>query len=204
MSRLLRIVCLLTFCAFTAFTGKADTFTYTFEAPQFTVGEVTPLLNRSPNVGAASFQASFVSAVAGSYQILVFPANPLFSGNCLVSPLTPNLLTITLNMSVTQVQFVWAQESPGRIDFTSSSGNLSQNSANVGGPFQGGTFVFSSATPFTSFSLAAFGVTGGPVNLAIDNLVLTTPTGVPVPEPASLILLGTGLAAIAKFRKPKR
>ena len=57
-------------------------------------------------------------------------------------------------------------------------GNLSQNSAAVGGGagFQGGTFVFSSATPFSSFTLNAFNVAGAPVNLAIDNLTLTTPT----------------------------
>lgn len=202
MSRILRIVSLLTFCAFTAFTANADTFTYTFAAPQFTVGEVTPLLNRSPNVGAASFQASFVSSVPGRYQIIPFVANPLFSGNSLVSPTPPDLLTISFNMAVTQVQFVWAQEFPGRIDFTSAAGNATQNSADVGGIFQGGTFVFSSATPFTSFSLAAFGVTGGPVNLAIDNLTLTTPTA-NIPEPATILLLGTGLTALTRIRKRK-
>ena len=202
MSRFLRIVCLLTFCALTALTVNADTVTYTFEPPQFTAGEVTPLLNRSPNIGSASFQASFVSAVPGSFEITPFAANVLFSGQCLVSPTTPNLLTITFNMPVTQVQFVWAQEFPGRIDFTSSAGNQSQNSAVVGGTFQGGSFTFSSATSFTSFSLAAFNVAGAPVNFAIDNLTLTTVTG--VPEPTALILLGTGLAALTKLRKRTR
>jgi len=201
MSKLLRVVLFLAFCAVTTLTVNADTFTYTFEAPQFTFGEVTPLVNRAPNVGSASFQASFVSAAAGSYTIATFAANPLFSGQSLVSPTIPNVLTISFNMPVNQVQFAWAQEFPGLIQFSSAAGNQNQNSANVGGPFEGGTFSFSSATPFTSFTLAAFNAAGAPVNLAIDNLTLTTN---PVPEPATLLLFGTGLAALAKFRKRKR
>jgi len=156
MSKLLRAVLLLTFCAVTTLTVNADTFTYTFEAPQFTAGEVTPLVNRAPNVGSASFQASFVSAVAGSYTITGFVPHPLFSGQSLVSPTIPNVLTISFNMPVNQVQFAWAQEFPGFIQFASAAGNQSQNSANVGGFFEGGTFSFSSATSFTSFTLAAF------------------------------------------------
>jgi hypothetical protein len=197
MTRFLRILCLLSFCAFTAFSVNADSVTYTFEPPQFVMNEVTPILNRSPNIGSPAFQASFVSALAGGYSILNFQPNPLFSGQTLVSPTTPSILTISFNMPVNQVQFVWAQEFPGRIDFTSSAGNQSQNSAPVGGLFQGGTFSFSSATSFTSFSLAAFGVTGAPVNLAIDNLTLTSN----VPEPTTLVLLGTGLVGLAKLRK---
>src|SRR5262249_50109929 len=202
MSRFLRIICLLTFLAFPAFTVHAATVTYTFEPPQFLAGQVTPLLNRSPNIGNPSFQASFVSAQAGTYMIAPLALNPLFTGQGLFSPTTPNLLTITFNMPVTMVQFVWAQQFPGQIRFTSSAGNLNQNSANVGGAFQGGTFVFSSATSFTSFTLAAFSAANEPVNLAIDNLILTTPSE--VPEPATLILLGTGLAALTKLRSRKR
>lgn len=56
MSRFLKNICLLTFCSLTALSVNADTVTYTFESPQFSAGETTPLLNRSPNIGPASFQ----------------------------------------------------------------------------------------------------------------------------------------------------
>jgi PEP-CTERM motif len=200
MSRFLRVVFLLTFCSVTTLTVNADTFTFTFEAPQFTVGEINPISNRAPNVGSAIFQASFVSAVPGTYEIVEFVPNA-FTGQSLVSPETPNVLTISFNMPVNQIQFQWAVQLPGLIQFTSAAGNQSQNSANQGGPFEGGTFIFSSATPFTSFTLAAFNAAGAATNLGIDNLTLGT---TPVPEPATLFLFGTGLAALAKFRKRKR
>ncbi|MCM3903040.1 MAG: PEP-CTERM sorting domain-containing protein [Pyrinomonadaceae bacterium] len=202
MQRLTRVLCLLTFCALTAFTVHAETFTYTFEAPQFTAGQVTPLLNRSPNIGSASFQASFVSDVAGLHQILNFEPNPLFSGQSLLSPTIPNVLTISFNMPVNQVQFVWAQESPGAMAFAGAAGDQAQDSANLGGLFEGGTFVFSSATSFTSFRIAAFSADLNFTNFAIDNLTLTTPSE--VPEPTTLLLLGTGLAALTKLRKRSR
>ena len=72
MSRFLRIFCLLVFCVFTAFTVNADTVTYTFEAPQFINGEFTPILNRSPNIGPATFLASFNSGVPNGYLIAPF------------------------------------------------------------------------------------------------------------------------------------
>ena len=206
MSRYLRLFCLLTFYALTAFSVHADTVTYTFEAPQFIVGELTPILNRSPNVGSPAFQASFVSPNQGGHGIFDFQPNILFTGQMLAHArgkiFVPNLLTITLNRPVNQVQFVWALGVPGRIDFTSSAGNQSQNSAVVGGALEGGTFSFSSATSFTSFSLVGFNLAGTTTNafLAIDNLTLTTN----VPEPASLVLLGTGLAALTRLRKRTR
>src|SRR5881628_642054 len=39
---------------------------YTFEAPAFTNGSTTPLLNRAPNSGPAGFSASFASAPTAS------------------------------------------------------------------------------------------------------------------------------------------
>src|SRR5438874_1468328 len=37
-------------------------FTYTFETPNFTLGQTTPLLNVAPNIGDATFRTSFAAA----------------------------------------------------------------------------------------------------------------------------------------------
>ena len=205
MPRFPRVLCLLTFLALTAFTVNADSFTYTFEAPHFTVGQVAPLTNRSPNIGSASFQATIVSDVGNSYQISTFTPNPLFSGQSLFWQSLPTVLRISFNMPINQVQFVWAQELPGQMLIATDGGDQSQDSADVGGIFQGGTFVFTSATSFTSISLGALGAPGGVENLtnfAIDNFTVTTPSG--VPEPTTFILLGTGQAALTRLRKRSR
>ena len=214
MSRFLRILCLLVFGAFTAFTVNADdTVTYTFEAPQFTAFETTPILNRSPNVGSPAFQASFTSEIANGYLIIRFPVNPLLTEHFLSALCCegePNLLTISFNKPVNQVQFAWGQFAPGRIVFASSAGNLSQNSASFGSPlFPGGTFSFSSVNSFTSFTLSAFDFFGFQTPFSIDNLTLTTPTNIPEPPwgpetpnfNLEVILRGEGFGLV-KFRQP--
>jgi hypothetical protein len=52
--------------AFAAFAGpaisRADINLYTFEAPQFTVGETTPIGPTAPNSGDPSFTTTFANA----------------------------------------------------------------------------------------------------------------------------------------------
>jgi hypothetical protein len=97
----------------------------------------------------------------------------------------------------TQVQLNWAIITAGQLVLTSPVGVASFNSSTVGGGFPGGTLIFGSGTPFTTFSLAAFNNAGAPNLFAIDNLTLTFTPQVVVPEPTSLLLLGTGLMVVA-------
>ncbi len=214
MLRCFRTLCLLLFVTSAALSVSADTVTYTFGAPQFTIGQTTPLLNRAPNIGSPTFLTSFTSSPsAGGFEISSFLPNPLFTGNSLVEPFGPpfDTLTISFNMPVESVQFVFAINqppagAPGRVTLTSPVGSQNQNAGNVGGAFQGGTFSFSGPTPFTTLQLAAFTSTGARVEFAIDNLTVTfTPQQTPIPEPTTILLLGTGLAGVAaKVRKRRK
>jgi hypothetical protein len=174
--------------------AQSDVVTYTFEAPVFTLGQTTPLLDVAPNVGPASFLASFTSAPSATgFLITASGPNPLFTGQILLDPTEPDSLTVTLNSPVTGVEFVFALEQPGATLTLTSAGVIAGiPGMDVGGPFQGGMFSLT-AGPFSSFTLSAALPTGAPVLFAIDNLTLTTT----VPEPGTLALIGLGLAGLA-------
>lgn len=172
---------------------RAETIVYTFEPPRFTPLQFTPLLNVAPNSGPSTVLASFTSAPNPfAFQVAPFLANGLFSGNSLVEPLgvTGNTLSIALNQPAIAVALVFATNGPGSLQLTSPVGGTTVTSTpqSGGAGFPGGTLSFSSATPFSTFSLAALPPAGGRLpEFAIDNLTLT-----PIPEPSTLVMGVTG------------
>jgi hypothetical protein len=199
MFRVFRILCLLVFCL-SVRSVCADTVTYTFEPPFFP-GQTVPL-TAAPNSGPDSFLASFTSTGIpfGPFRIASV-SHPFFTGQSLFNPTTPAILTISFNMPVNHVQFAFGLAVPGVLTLTSPVGSVSQSSSMVG-TSHGGILVFSSSTPFTMFQLQGFNLAAvpAPTLFGIDNLTMNV-----VPEPATIILLGTGLAGIAaKLSKRKK
>jgi len=181
--------------------AHAQTATYTFEAPVFTAGQTTPLINVAPNSGDAAFRASFTSApTPNGFSIAVFSPNPLLTGQVLFDPNSPaDSLTIAFNTPVTDIGFVFALiTNNSTLRATTSNGVVVFNGAPVGGSFQGGTASLSGLSGVTSLNLSAFDAAGAPTLFAIDNLALTAaaPQGV-IPEPGTLVLAGTALLPLA-------
>ena len=193
---------------------QADPVTYTFEQPNFAVGNTTPIV-RGPNSGPSGFQATFTAAPqAGAFIILDFgQPNALITGQYLTIPITSdanNTLTVTLNTPITSVSVNFAIQllfpSPGQLVLTSPAGSTSQLSASIDGTLnQGGVLTFSTAIPFSSFTLAAFNNFGQPTRFSIDDLIMETASAEPVPEPATIFLISAGLAGVVfKVRRRYR
>lgn len=192
--------------AVAAVAGSASAALYTFEAPVFTLEEVTPLVDRPGNVddglrttftagGAAFFGVIDASTFGGDVP------NGLISGQFLTQ-LEPGSLVLTFNAPVTAISLSFALNAlaPGAtLRLTDSFGNSgSIGAVDVGGGqgYFGGNVGFDFAVPVTSVTIEAFEPTGAPTQFAIDNLNL-----VPLPAPASAGLLAVAGLAAARRRR---
>jgi len=205
----IRVVVAVVSLSWAAPPAFATPITYTFEAPQFTFGQTTPLLNRAPNIGPASFLTTFTSSpTANGFTVFSGSVpNPLFSGQHLIDPIgVADSILLSFNTPVFSLRvdfglFLQPTAAAGLLTLLTPVGSISQPGGNVGGSFQGGTLVFNSLAPFTIAQLSAFNAAGVPNFFAIDNLVLDTS---PVPEPATLALMIAGAVGIASRRVLQR
>jgi hypothetical protein len=191
--------------------SEAAPIIYSFEAPDFLLGQTTPLLDKPPDAaGPPTFTTSFTDAVnPDGYQITNIAENALMVGQSLFAPIVTSPLTLTFNTPVTQFSVDFAIDIPnaapaGFLQLVTPSDTVDEPSSFVGGMFQGGTLDFIAASPFTTATLQGF-TSGGifTTQIAIDNLNLT-PTATGVPEPSTLGLLGLGLAVLAGWRRKRR
>lgn len=165
---------------------RAQLAMYTFESAVFVPAETTPILNRPPQPGPASFLASFTAAASANLFEIAnwFQSSPI-SGFSIVAkaamPLSP--LTVTVSTPINAVWLGFYMLPAGRLDFTSASGTTS---AFTGAGSPKGSLFFSSATPFSQFTIEAFDHYGanGPLPFGVDNLQMQL-----VPEPAATSLI---------------
>jgi hypothetical protein len=207
--RLSRIPAAFFLTIWTASVAHATPVTYTFEPPNFTLGQMTTLANVAPNIGSPAFLTSFAaSPTANGFSIVggAMPPIPIFSGQFLVDTggaIDTLLLTFNTPILFLQVDFLLnasVTTPPSLLSLVTPVGSTSQPGANVGGPLQGGTLIFSSAVPFVSAQLAAFNAAGAPIFFGIDDLVLDTEVVTAVPEPVTGVLLLSGLGLLARRR----
>jgi hypothetical protein len=172
---------------------------YTFDAPEFTAGESTPLANRRANVNPDVFTT--FTAAPGPMQITSvasFLPNTLFSGQFLVVPqgVTTLTLSFTIPVEAVSMDFALNGQAPGFLPQIGYGTVITDTPAiNIGGGegFWGGSAAVAFANPVPSVTVAAFSPPGNQVEFAIDNLVVT----IPAPGAAGLM----GLAALLATRR---
>jgi hypothetical protein len=165
---------------------------YDFEPPQFTLGELSPMLAKAASPGS-TFRADFGdAAVAGEFGIAALVLNQLFSGNALVDITDPpSALTLSFNQPVTRLRVNFAVEESGRLELISALGSVVADSGPAGGSYEGGELELVAPSGVLAVQLSAFTDNGRPNLWAIDNLRLEV-----VPEPsAALLLIGAAWLA---------
>ncbi|MDQ6860684.1 MAG: hypothetical protein M3032_05960 [Verrucomicrobiota bacterium] len=175
--------------------AQAASVTYTFE--QF-AAPTSLLTNVSPEVGASSFKATFISP--GSSIANMGTAGAI-TGNVLL--LAGNTLQVTLSAAVNSISVAFGGMGGNfSVAFNSAAGSSTATTSPVGAPgMKAGSLNFSSPTAFNSFTL-----TSTKTSWAIDNLILelapSTPGIVRAPEGgSSLLLLAFAGGAIAFVRR---
>jgi hypothetical protein len=174
----------------------AVTVIYDFESPQFTTGELTPMLERAPSPGS-SFRTDFgEAAIAGAFSISPFVPNVLFTGQSLIGIAEPNApLRLTFNQPVTRLQLSFAVEQSGRLELISPLGSIVEDSGPAGGPYEGGALVLLAPGGVFAVQLDAFTDDGRPNLWGLDNLRLEV-----VPEPSASFLAIGAIAGICLRR----
>jgi hypothetical protein len=172
----------------------AQTATYTFESPQWVLGNTSPFLDMSPDTapGLPTFSASFTSSPDdGGFAVTGPWINPSFSGQTLVEygPYQ-DTLTITLSQPIKSVHMDFVLFAPGHFDLTSEAGT-----ASVFTETTMGSLDFQGTTSFSEFSLVAIDSYDNTVPFAMDNLVMT------IPEPSTLALVGLGAVGLMIARQ---
>ena len=192
--------------------ASAQTVTYTFDGGGYTAGEATPIHHAVPDLNPANtgFTADFGDfASAGTFEL--FPSGPNGTDLTLTeaSPRT-EALSISTSLPVTSVNLDWllnATVASGALVLTDANGGrMVFTDPNAGDVYAGGSLTYTSATPFTSFTLQGYGSLSNsgpeglqpqynpntPTQIDVDNLVFT----LAVPEPSTWVLLGPAVMGI--------
>jgi len=207
MRRAASLACIVGFATFgLPAAGMANpVYTYTFETPNFTVGQTTPLLNMAPNIGPTTFLTSFTDPVnTNGFAISSSDNNSLMVNQALLEQTATSALTLTFNMPVTSFTVDFAINSvlspAGSLELVTSSGDDTVTAGSVASGFPGGILSFTAVTPFTTATLRGFLASGAPTQIEIDNLALTP---APLAEPSTIALFGVGAAFLFTWRRRK-
>ncbi len=207
MARALCVLCLFAFTAYCA----GDTILFDFDSGTPTPHVYQPLpLNTTVNGLTANFSGRF-SVQSNDTTGFMLPApflNNYLSPSDVYSPtldikFSQMLTSITMNLATVDM-CAFEHGSPVQLSaYVGSESGTFVGSATTFAPegcgFAQSTIVFTSATAFDFVHVAL--VPGWASDFLADNVQVTTAAQTPVPEPASVLLLGVGVCALLRSRK---